>query len=55
MTYVASHPLETEADYAYTGRDGSCKYSSAKGKAGDSGYKNVTPNSASALASAVAS
>ena len=41
MTYVASNPLELESDYGYTGKDGSCKYSSSKGKATIKGYANV--------------
>merc|ERR1711967_54311 len=29
--YIETNPLMLEADYAYTGRDGSCKYVSSKG------------------------
>jgi len=29
--YIETAPLETEADYPYTGQDGTCEYESSKG------------------------
>jgi len=29
--YIESNPLETEGNYPYTARDGSCRYVSSKG------------------------
>jgi len=58
MNYVASsHPLETESAYPYKGVDATCAYSSSKGVGAltGTGYKAITTNSGSALASAVAS
>ena len=51
--YIETAPLELEADYAYTARDGSCKYDSSKGVGKVSNYNDVTPNSPSQLKAAL--
>jgi len=51
--YIESHPLETESDYPYTARDGSCKYQASKGVGKVKDFVDVTP-SASQLKAAVA-
>ena len=45
--YIKSHPLETESDYPYTARDGTCKYDSSKGVGKVAGYQDVTSGSSS--------
>jgi C1A family cysteine protease len=52
--YIMKNSLETEADYAYTARDGKCAYVSTKGVGKVTGYSDVTPGSASQLKAAVA-
>jgi len=53
FSYIAKNPLETEANYGYTGKLGSCQYSSGKGVVTDTGFTDVPANSASQLAAAV--
>ena len=43
--YIEGAALETEANYAYTGRDGSCSYVASKGVGNVVAFKDVTPNS----------
>jgi hypothetical protein len=50
--YVAAKGIPTSASYAYTGRDGSCKSYTSAFK--NTGYKDVTVKSESALLTAVA-
>jgi C1A family cysteine protease len=52
--YIKTAPLETESDYAYTARDGSCSYVSSKGVGKVTSYSDVTPNSPAQLQAAVA-
>ncbi len=52
--YAKANKMETEADYPYTGRAGTCTYSSAKGKVLLTGLTDVTANSGSQLQAAVA-
>lgn len=52
--YVEKNPLELETDYAYTDRDGTCKYVAAKGQGKVVSYSDVTPNSADQLKAALA-
>jgi len=52
FTYAESTKIETEADYAYTGRDGTCH--AAGGVTEVKGFKDVTTKSPSALQAAVA-
>jgi len=54
MTYAESHGQELERDYTYTAKNGSCKYSSAKGKVNVSNIASVTPKSVSQLKAAIA-
>jgi len=51
-SYTASNHLETETDYPYTGKDGTCKFTKSKGRVGATGYKNVAQNSQSQLRAA---
>jgi len=51
--YIETAPLELEADYAYTARDGSCKYDASKGVGKVSSYTDVTPNSPAQLKAAL--
>jgi len=51
--YIETNPLETESDYPYTARDGSCKYQSSKGVGKVKDFVDVTP-SASQLKAAIA-
>lgn len=53
FTYLEKNKLETEADYGYTARDGTCKYDATKGIAGDTGFHDVTVNSPDALREAL--
>ena len=46
--------IDTEASYPYTGRDGTCKFSSSNVGATVSGYQMVTANDEAAMADAVA-
>jgi cathepsin L len=52
--YAEKTPLETEADYGYTGRDGQCKAATAKGKVSATGYTHVPANSKDQLKAAIA-
>jgi len=52
FTYAESNMMETEAEYPYTGRDGTCRASGGKVEVSD--FKDVTPKSPTALAAAVA-
>jgi len=52
--YAKANKIETESDYPYTGKGGSCAYSSAKGKVVLSGLTDVTVNSGTQLKAAVA-
>jgi len=49
----ANHGLDTEASYPYTGRQGTCHFSSANVGATITGYKDVSRGSESALATAL--
>jgi cathepsin L len=51
--YAETHPLMSEHDYAYTARNGNCKYDKSKGEGTCSGYHDVQRNSASALRAAI--
>jgi len=51
--YVAQNPLELEADYPYTARDGTCKYVKSKGKGLVASHFDVTPNSDTQLMAAI--
>ena len=44
--YLKVYPIELEADYPYTARKATCKYSSTKGKFKVTGYRKVTANNA---------
>merc|ERR1712146_878351 len=39
--YIESNPLETESDYPYTARDGTCKYETSKGVGKVVGFQDV--------------
>ena len=52
--YVKANKLESESDYPYTGKKGTCAYVSSKGKVQLSGLTDVTANSPSQLQAAVA-
>ena len=52
--YIEGAPLETESDYPYTARDGSCHYVSSKGVGKVASYKDVSPNSPAQLKAAIA-
>ena len=54
MNYVKTHPQELESDYAYTARDGTCKFSSASGKVAVKTVATVTAKSAAQLKAAIA-
>ena len=41
FTYIEAHPLETEADYPYSARGGTCKYDASKGVGKVKSYANV--------------
>ena len=51
--YIVSNPLELEADYPYTARDGSCSYVKTKGVGKVTGYSDVPANSAAQLKAAL--
>jgi len=51
--YIETNPLELEADYPYTARDGSCHYVKTKGVGKVKSYADVTPNQVAALKAAV--
>jgi len=52
--YIEKNDLETESAYPYTGKGGSCAYSSAKGQVGVKSYTDVATNNGAALQAAVA-
>lgn len=52
--YIESAAIETEADYPYTARDGSCKAEASKGVTKISGFTDVAANNGAALESASA-
>jgi cathepsin L len=54
MTYAKTHGQELESDYPYTARDGSCKYSSGKGKVNVKAINNVSARSVPQLKAAIA-
>jgi cathepsin L len=55
FTYAEDFALETEANYAYTAKGGSCLETASKGTThSDVSFVDVTPNSPTALATAVA-
>lgn len=51
--YIEKNPLELESDYGYTAQDGSCKYVPSKGVCTVASYADVTPNSPTALKTAL--
>jgi C1A family cysteine protease len=53
VTYAAQNGLESESDYPYTARDGSCKYNSGKAIKVTSGYKFITTKSSDLLKTAL--
>jgi len=55
IDYVAQNGIETESDYPYTARDGSCKYNSGKAIKATSGHKMVTAHSSDLLKTALVS
>ena len=54
FTYIKTNPLESEADYSYTGRDGTCSYDSSKGVGLVTGFSDVTFGSATQMRAALA-
>ena len=54
MVYAKSNAVETESDYPYTGRDGTCKYNSAKGVVKAISASRVKSGSVAALKNAIA-
>ena len=52
--YIESNPLESEGDYPYTARDGSCGYVSSKGVGTVASFTDVQRNSPSQLMAAIA-
>jgi cathepsin L len=54
FNYIKSNPLETESDYPYTARDGSCSYVKSKGVGKVTGFNDVTPRSVDQLKAALA-
>jgi len=51
--YIESNPLELEADYPYTARDGKCKYVKTKGVGKVASYSDVPANSVDQLKAAI--
>merc|ERR1719313_1117668 len=51
--YIESHPLETEAEYPYTGKQGKCHYEASEGVGKVKGFEDVTPRSSSQLKAAL--
>lgn len=51
--YIESNPLMLEADYAYTGEDGSCSYDASKGVGKVNSFEHVNTNSELELKAAV--
>ena len=54
MRYAEAHGQELEADYAYTARDGTCKYASSKGKVNVKSIAQVGAKSVAQLKAAIA-
>jgi cathepsin L len=52
--YIERNPLEIEANYPYTARDGSCRYVSSKGVGKVRSFTDVQRNSPSQLMAAIA-
>jgi len=52
--YIESHPLETEAEYGYHARQGSCSYVKSKGVGKVASYTDVPTNSVAQLKAAIA-
>ena len=52
--YTEGAKLETEDEYPYTAQDGQCNYDASEGEVGAVSYEDVTSNSPSELAAAVA-
>ena len=46
--YIETNPLQLEADYAYTARDGTCKYVKSKGVGKVKAYKDVSQDTSGA-------
>ena len=53
FTYLEKNKIETEADYGYTARDGTCHADATKGVTGDTGFHDVTPKDPVALQTAL--
>jgi len=51
--YAEGHKIMREGDYKYTGKDGSCKYDSSKGKVGVNSFAYVPNKSPSQLKAAI--
>ena len=51
--YIETNPLELEADYPYTARDGTCKYVKTKGVGKVKSYVDVPANQAAQLKAAL--
>lgn len=54
MQYNEDYSLETEAEYPYTGRGGSCSYQKSEGVVKTTSYARVMPESPTQLAAAAA-
>merc|ERR1711998_671110 len=52
--YIETAPLETESDYPYTARDGTCSYVASKGVGQVKSFADVSSGSASQLKAALA-
>jgi len=52
--YIETAPLELEADYSYTARDGTCKYVKTKGSGLVKSYQDVQPGAPTQLKAALA-
>jgi len=52
--YTESSKLETEDEYPYTAQDGTCNFDASEGAVGAVSYEDVTSNSPTELAAAVA-
>jgi len=53
IDYAAKYGLETEEDYPYNAKDGTCKYEASKAHKICSGHKMVTPKSSDQLKAAL--
>lgn len=53
MTYLKTHGQELTSDYPYTARDGTCKFTAAKGKVDVKNIASVTPKSVAQLKAAI--